>query len=164
MYPRSSPRLFIPRGDNAFPLCIKWASLAFLTASQLLLLSSSGMRWTPLIECPGLLKCRETGAGSLSWWWLKMVLRCSLNFSLSWRLVSLMYLHLQLLHWMEWLRFLDLQDKLSVSFLCSLPSSHSRYAIEWTNHNSKQIQIADRQMQGREIACEHITNADCFTK
>ena len=35
IYQWASLRLFIPRGDNVFPLCIKWASLAFLTASQL---------------------------------------------------------------------------------------------------------------------------------
>ena len=35
IYQWASSRLCIPRGDNVFPLCIKWASLAFLTASQL---------------------------------------------------------------------------------------------------------------------------------
>ena len=35
IYQWASPRLFIPRGDNVFPLCIKSASRAFLTASQL---------------------------------------------------------------------------------------------------------------------------------
>ena len=36
IYQWASSRLFIPRGDNVFPLCIKWASRAFLTASRLL--------------------------------------------------------------------------------------------------------------------------------
>ena len=35
IYQWASSRLFILRGDNVFALCIKWASLAFLTASQL---------------------------------------------------------------------------------------------------------------------------------
>ena len=35
IYQWASPRLFIPRGNNVFSLCIKWASRAFLTASQL---------------------------------------------------------------------------------------------------------------------------------
>ena len=48
----TSSSLFIPRGDNVFSLCIKWASLAFLTASRLLRRSSSGIRMTSLIKCP----------------------------------------------------------------------------------------------------------------
>ena len=36
--------------DNVFPLCIKLASQAFLTASRLLRMSSSGIRMTSLIE------------------------------------------------------------------------------------------------------------------
>ena len=51
IYQWASSRLFIPRGDNVFPLCIKWASRAFLTASRLLRMSSSGIRMTSLIEC-----------------------------------------------------------------------------------------------------------------
>ena len=42
----TSSRLFILRGDDVFPLCIKWASLAFLTASWLLRMSSREMRRT----------------------------------------------------------------------------------------------------------------------
>ena len=48
----TSSSLFIRRGDNVFSLCIKWASLAFLTASRLLRRSSSGIRMTSLIKCP----------------------------------------------------------------------------------------------------------------
>ena len=45
IYQWTSSRLFIPRGDiNVFLLCIKWASRAFLTASRLLRMSSSGIR------------------------------------------------------------------------------------------------------------------------
>lgn len=32
-------------------------------------MSSSGMRRTSLIECPGWLRCSGTGIGSLNWWW-----------------------------------------------------------------------------------------------
>ena len=83
---------------NVFPLCIKWACRAFLTASRLLRMSSSGIRITSLIECPAWLKCKETGVGWLSCWWFKMDRRCSPNRSFSWRLVSPMYWHLHLLH------------------------------------------------------------------
>ena len=48
-----------------FPLCIKRVSRAFLTASRLLRMSSSGIRMTSLIECLASLKCTETGVGSL---------------------------------------------------------------------------------------------------
>ena len=33
VYQQALSRLFIPKGDNVFPLCIKRASLAFLAAS-----------------------------------------------------------------------------------------------------------------------------------
>ena len=36
IYQWALSRLIIPRGNNVFPLCIKWASRAFLTASSLL--------------------------------------------------------------------------------------------------------------------------------
>ena len=96
IYQWASSRLFIPRGDNVFPLCIKWASRAFLTASRLLRMSSSGIRVTSLIECLAWLKCKETGVGSLSCWWSKMDRQCSPDRSFSWRLVSPMYWHLHL--------------------------------------------------------------------
>ena len=86
IYHWASSRLFISRGDIVFPLCIKWAR-AFLTASRLPRMSSSGIRMTSLIECPAWLKCNETGVGSLSCWWFKMDLRCFPNRSFSWRLV-----------------------------------------------------------------------------
>ena len=38
-------------GEIMFPLCIKRASRAFLTASRLLRMSSSEIRMTSLIEC-----------------------------------------------------------------------------------------------------------------
>ena len=116
----ASSRLFIPRGDNVFPLWIKWASRAFLTASRLLCMSSSGIRMTSLIECPAWLKCKETRVGSLSCWWFKKDRRCSPNRSFSWRLVSPIYWHWHLLHWIKQIRFLDLQDKWSMIFVCSL--------------------------------------------
>ena len=71
IYQWVSSRLFIPRGDNLFPLCIKWASRAFLTESRLQRMSSSRIRMTSLIECPTWLKCKETGVGSLSYWWVQ---------------------------------------------------------------------------------------------
>ena len=66
-----------------------------------------GFEWR---RCPAWLKCKEIGVGSLSCWWIKMDRRCSPNRSVSWRLVSPMYLHLHLLHWNKYIRFLDLQD------------------------------------------------------
>ena len=99
---------------------IKWASGAFLTASRLLCMSSSGIRMTSLIECPAWLKCRETRVGSLSCWCFKKDRRCSPNRSFSWRLVSPIYWHWHLLHWIKQIRFLDLQDKWSMIFVCSL--------------------------------------------
>ena len=93
LYQRPSSRLFIPRGDNVFPLCIKWAYETFLTGSRLLRMSTSGIKMTSLIDCPAWLKCKETGVWSLSWWWFKMDQQCSPNRSLSWRLVSPMYWH-----------------------------------------------------------------------
>ena len=33
LYQRASSRLFIPRGDDVFSLCIKWTSLAFITVA-----------------------------------------------------------------------------------------------------------------------------------
>ena len=102
LYQRASIRLFIPRHDDVFPLCIKWwSSLGFLTGSRFLRMSSSGIKMTSLIECPAWLKCKETGVGSLSWRWFKMDRRCSPDRSLSWRLVSPMYWHLNLLHWIK---------------------------------------------------------------
>ena len=94
LYQRASIRLFIPRNHDVFPLCIKWwSSLGFLTGSRLLRVSSSGIKMTSLIECPAWLKCKETGVGSDR--------RCSPDRSLSWRLVSPMYWHLNLLHWIK---------------------------------------------------------------
>ena len=101
LYQRALLRLLIPRGDNVFPLCIKWwSSLAFLTRSRLLRMISSGIKMMSLIECPAWLKCKETRVGSLSWRWFKMDWRCSPNRSLSWHLVFPMYSHpaLHLLH------------------------------------------------------------------
>ena len=120
LYQWASSRLLIPKGDNVFPLCIRWASRAFLTASRLLRMSSSGIRVTSFIECPAWLKCKETGVGSLSCWWFKVDRQCSPNSSFSWHLVSKMCWHLHLLHWIKWRRFLDLQDKWSTIFLCLL--------------------------------------------
>ena len=77
IYQWDSSRLFIPWGDNVFPLCIKWGSRAFLTASRLLRMSWSEIRMTWLIECPAWLKCKETGVGSLICWWFRMDRRCS---------------------------------------------------------------------------------------
>ena len=84
IYQWASSRLFIPRGDNVFPLCIKWASRAFLTASRFLRMSSSGIRMTSLIECPASLKCKETGVGSLRCWWFRMDQRSSLIYYTTW--------------------------------------------------------------------------------
>ena len=78
--------------------CVLNEFRALLTASRLLRMSSSGIRMTSLIECPARLKFKETGVGSLSCWWFKMDLRCSPDRSFSWRLVSLIYWHLHLLH------------------------------------------------------------------
>ena len=44
--------LFLEEIINVFPLYIKLASRAFLTASRLLLKSSSGIRMTSFIDCP----------------------------------------------------------------------------------------------------------------
>ena len=97
-------------GKIVFPLCIKWASRAFLTTSRLLRMSWSGIRMTWLIECPAWLKCKETGVGSLSCWWFRMDRRCSPNRSFSWRLVFL--------GWLGWQEDLRRYWCLSVGFAC----------------------------------------------
>ena len=93
IYHWASSRLFISRGDIVFPLCIKWAR-AFLTASRLPRMSSSGIRMTSLIECPARLKFKETGVGSLTCWWSRWiggVLQIV-------HLVGVWYWHVHLLH------------------------------------------------------------------
>ena len=115
LYQWDSSRLFISRGENMFPLCIKSASLVFLTVSQLLRMSWSGIKMMSLIERPAWLECKETGVWSLSRWWFKMDRRCSPNRSLSWRLVFPMYWHpaftFVALHHCFWATYRKVLDK-----------------------------------------------------
>ena len=136
LYQRASLRLLIPRGDNVFPLCIKWwSSLAFLTRSRLLRISLSGIKMMSLIGCPAWLKWKETGVGSLSWRWFKMDWRCSPNRSLSWpfRFVFPMYSsgirHLHLLH------CIIVSGQRIVKYSIKTVSMTSRLLIRHSNRN-----------------------------
>ena len=58
--------MFNPCGSSVLALSTKCASRAFLTESRLVCISSKGMRRMSLTECPGKLKCSETGVGLAS--------------------------------------------------------------------------------------------------
>ena len=86
-----SPFSFIPNGSRVLPLSMRYASLAFPRLYLLDIISSSGISVTSLAESSLVRKCSETVVGLAILDGLSTGLRCSLERSLSRRLISPMY-------------------------------------------------------------------------